>query len=87
MVAKKDFNAPKHMLLEDVSNLEVIKALTSLKSRGFVKEQFNWQYYFWCVFPRSPSAFLTFDAGSSRMRVSPTSAISSTSPLRLSRPR
>lgn len=40
-VAKKDYNAPKHMEL-DVPNLEVIKALQSLNSRGFVKTQFSW---------------------------------------------
>merc|ERR1712154_197926 len=39
MVAKKDTHAPKHPELEAVPNLQVIKALTSLKSRGYVKEQ------------------------------------------------
>ncbi|CAH1787586.1 unnamed protein product, partial [Owenia fusiformis] len=39
MVAKKDFNAPKHPELESVPNLHVIKALQSLKSRGMVTEQ------------------------------------------------
>ena len=42
MVAKKDTHAPKHPELETIPNLQVIKALTSLKSRGFVKEQFAW---------------------------------------------
>ena len=42
MVAKKDTYAPKHPELETIPNLQVIKALTSLKSRGFVKEQFAW---------------------------------------------
>ncbi|XP_014663133.1 PREDICTED: 40S ribosomal protein S10-like [Priapulus caudatus] len=46
MVAKKDFNAPKHPNL-DIPNLHVIKALTSLKSRGYVKEQFAWRHYYW----------------------------------------
>lgn len=50
MVAKKDFNAPKHMNLEDVPNLQVIKAMQSLASRGYVKVQFNWQYYYWYAF-------------------------------------
>merc|ERR1712187_666849 len=27
----------------------VIKLMTSLKSRGFVKEQFNWQWYYWFI--------------------------------------
>merc|ERR1712071_362315 len=47
MVAKKDFNLPKHPELETIPNLQVIKALTSLKSRGYVKEQFAWRHYYW----------------------------------------
>ena len=27
--------------------LQVIKALTSLKSRGYVREQFAWRHYYW----------------------------------------
>ncbi|PFH50034.1 hypothetical protein AMATHDRAFT_75852 [Amanita thiersii Skay4041] len=50
LVAKKDFNAPKHEEL-DVPNLQVIKALQSLKSRGFVKTQFSWQYYYYVLTP------------------------------------
>merc|ERR1712173_252264 len=46
MVAKKDTHAPKHPELE-VPNLQVIKSLTSLKSRGYVKEQFAWRHYYW----------------------------------------
>ncbi|XP_017783776.1 PREDICTED: 40S ribosomal protein S10 [Nicrophorus vespilloides] len=47
MVAKKDYHAPKHPELETIPNLEVIKALQSLKSRGFVKEQFAWRHFYW----------------------------------------
>ena len=79
LVAKKDFNAPKHNEIESVPNLQVIKAMQvscptalhrlltmlgghqlegmprfhcvslfqSLKSRGYVKEQFSWQHYYW----------------------------------------
>ncbi|XP_044748254.1 40S ribosomal protein S10-like [Coccinella septempunctata] len=47
MVAKKDFQAPKHPELENIPNLHVIKALQSLKSKGFVKEQFAWRHYYW----------------------------------------
>ena len=46
MVAHKDFNAPKHHYL-DVRNLVVIKLMTSLKSREYVKESFSWQWYYW----------------------------------------
>jgi small subunit ribosomal protein S10e len=46
MVAKKDFNAPKHQDL-DVPNLEVIKAMQSFNSRGLVTTRFSWQYYYY----------------------------------------
>jgi small subunit ribosomal protein S10e len=45
LVAKKDFNAPKHAEL-DVKNLHVIKACQSLTSRGYLTTQFSWQYYY-----------------------------------------
>jgi len=48
MVAKKDFNAPKHEEL-DVPNLEVIKVLQSLTSRGYVKTRFSWQWYYYTL--------------------------------------
>ncbi|UYV61654.1 RPS10 [Cordylochernes scorpioides] len=49
MVAKKDFNAPKHNAeeLASIPNLQVIKAMQSLKSKGYVKEQFAWRHYYW----------------------------------------
>jgi small subunit ribosomal protein S10e len=47
MVAEKDFNMPKHPELDSVPNLHVIKAMTSLHSRGFVREQFAWRHYYW----------------------------------------
>jgi small subunit ribosomal protein S10e len=50
LVAKKDYNAPKHEEL-DVPNLQVIKALQSLTSKGLVKTQFSWQYYYYTVTP------------------------------------
>jgi small subunit ribosomal protein S10e len=46
LVAKKDCFAPKHSEI-DVPNLHVMKALTSLKSKGFVREQFAWRHYYW----------------------------------------
>ena len=45
LVAKKDFNAPKHEEL-DVPNLQVIEALQRLTSSGYVKTQFSWQWYY-----------------------------------------
>ncbi|KII85230.1 hypothetical protein PLICRDRAFT_45410 [Plicaturopsis crispa FD-325 SS-3] len=50
LVAKKDFNAPKHEEL-DVPNLQVIKALQSLTSKGYVKTQFSWQWYYYVLTP------------------------------------
>ncbi|XP_046995530.1 40S ribosomal protein S10 [Schistocerca americana] len=49
MVAKKDFHAPKHPALElqTIPNLQVIKAMQSLKSRGYVTEQFAWRHFYW----------------------------------------
>ncbi|KAL1122619.1 hypothetical protein AAG570_002946 [Ranatra chinensis] len=47
MVAKKDFHLLKHPELESIPNLEVIKAMQSLKSKGYVKEQFAWRHYYW----------------------------------------
>ena len=46
LVAKKDFNAPKHQDL-DVPNLQVIKAMQSFASRGYVNYRFSWQYYYY----------------------------------------
>ncbi|KAI8920959.1 putative 40S ribosomal protein S10-B [Powellomyces hirtus] len=46
MVAKKDFNAAKHQDV-DVPNLQVIKALQSMTSRGYVATRFSWQYYYY----------------------------------------
>lgn len=50
LVAKKDYNAPKHEEL-DVPNLQVIKAMQSLTSKGFVKTQFSWQWYYYTLTP------------------------------------
>ncbi|CAG7731550.1 unnamed protein product [Allacma fusca] len=47
MVAKKDFHAPQHPELDGIPNLHVIKALQSLKSKGYVTEQFAWRHYYW----------------------------------------
>ena len=48
LVAAKDFNAAKHPDIA-VSNLEVIKAMQSLTSRGFVKTLFAWQHYYYTL--------------------------------------
>ena len=46
LVAKKDYNAPKHQDL-DVPNLQVIKAMQSFNSKGYVNTRFSWQYYYY----------------------------------------
>ncbi len=48
LVAKKDFNAPRHQDL-DIPNLEVIKAMQSLQSKGLVKTRFSWQYFYYTL--------------------------------------
>lgn len=48
LVAAKDFNAPSHQDIA-VPNLQVIKALQSLDSRGYVKTRFSWQYYYYSL--------------------------------------
>ncbi|KAH8826201.1 Plectin/S10 domain-containing protein, partial [Flagelloscypha sp. PMI_526] len=50
LVAKKDFNVPKHEEF-DVLNLRVIKALQSLTSQGYVKTQFSWRWYYYTLTP------------------------------------
>ena len=71
MVAKKDYNAPKHEEL-DVPNLEVIKAMQSLTSKGLVKTQFSWQWYYYALTPegvdflREWCVSLSFDPPSTR---------------------
>ncbi|KAL4838759.1 hypothetical protein H8958_013376 [Nasalis larvatus] len=48
MVTKKDVHTPKHPELADknVPNLRVMKAMQSLKSKGYVKEQFAWRHFY-----------------------------------------
>lgn len=46
IVVKKDANAPKHEDLP-VPNLQVMKTLQSLKSRGYVTEQFSWHHFYY----------------------------------------
>jgi len=50
LVAKKDFNLPKHGDI-DTKNLFVVKACQSLTSRGYLKTQFSWQYYYYTLTP------------------------------------
>eukprot|EP00999_Lentomonas_sp_LEN2_P001174 NODE_2186_length_629_cov_113.976096_g2136_i0.p1 GENE.NODE_2186_length_629_cov_113.976096_g2136_i0~~NODE_2186_length_629_cov_113.976096_g2136_i0.p1 ORF type:complete len:159 (-),score=35.73 NODE_2186_length_629_cov_113.976096_g2136_i0:81-557(-) len=48
LVAKKDFQAA-HPDVEGVSNLHVIKLMQSFHSKGWVKQQYNWQYFYWAL--------------------------------------
>jgi small subunit ribosomal protein S10e len=48
LVAPKDYNLSKHQDI-DVPNLQVIKAMQSLTSRGYVKTQFSWQWYYYSL--------------------------------------
>jgi len=51
LVAKKDFFLSPHPDFEEsnVKNLHVLKALKSLKSRGYVKENFTWSHYYYSL--------------------------------------
>mmetsp|Transcript_8448 Transcript_8448/g.14933 ORF Transcript_8448/g.14933 Transcript_8448/m.14933 type:complete len:159 (+) Transcript_8448:51-527(+) len=46
LVAKKDTTKPKHDEI-DVPNLEVMFVMRSLKSRGYVRETFCWQWFYY----------------------------------------
>jgi small subunit ribosomal protein S10e len=50
LVAKKDFFKKQHDEIE-VANLEVLMLMKSMKSREYVRETFNWQYYYWYLTP------------------------------------
>jgi small subunit ribosomal protein S10e len=45
MVAKKDFKVKHHEL--NVPNLEVVKMMQSLRSQGYIRETFSWQWYYY----------------------------------------
>ena len=47
LVAKKDITLEKHSDAIPISNLEVLCLLRSFKSKGYVKETFNWRYYYY----------------------------------------
>ncbi|XP_041963739.1 plectin isoform X6 [Alosa sapidissima] len=48
MVAKKDKRPQtKHPDVPGVKNLQVIRAMGSLKSRGYVRETFAWRHFYW----------------------------------------
>ena len=47
LVAKKDHHKEKHSDALNIPNLEVIGLLRSFRSKGYVKETFNWRWYYW----------------------------------------
>nr|CAB3265745.1 40S ribosomal protein S10-like [Phallusia mammillata] len=49
IVAKKDPYLAQHPDIESVPNLHVMKACQSLKSRGYVRENFTWRHYYWIL--------------------------------------
>jgi len=49
LACAKDYKpTTKHQFLE-MPNLQVCKAMVSLRSRGFVKELFSWQWYYYTL--------------------------------------
>ncbi|MFT7811522.1 plectin-like isoform X1 [Arapaima gigas] len=50
LVAKKDKRPQsKHPEIQGVTNLQVMRAMGSLKSRGYVRETFAWKHFYWYV--------------------------------------
>jgi small subunit ribosomal protein S10e len=47
LVVKKDKYAEKHSEELNMPNLEVMMLLKSFASKGYVKEVFNWQWYYY----------------------------------------
>ncbi|XP_061089061.1 plectin-like isoform X5 [Conger conger] len=48
LVAKKDKRPQvKHPEIQVVTNLQVMRAMGSLKSRGYVRETFAWRHFYW----------------------------------------
>jgi small subunit ribosomal protein S10e len=48
VVIKKNYYQKEHEAIP-VPNIQVMKALQSLKSRGYVSETFSWQYYYYIL--------------------------------------
>ena len=46
-MVKKDVYQEKHSDELNIPNIEVIGLLRSFRSKGFVKETFSWQYYYY----------------------------------------
>eukprot|EP01031_Cornospumella_fuschlensis_P029302 gene29302-35374_t len=49
LVVKKDYYAPSHSEELNIPNLEVCCLMRTMKSKGFVTETFNWQYYYYIL--------------------------------------
>ena len=47
IVVKKDVYLEKHSEEVDIPNVEVMALLKSFASKGYVKETFNWNYYYY----------------------------------------
>jgi len=48
LVCKKDHSVTKHPTIE-VPHLHIVKLMLSLESRGLVKTQFSWQYFYYTL--------------------------------------
>ncbi|CAE8601003.1 unnamed protein product [Polarella glacialis] len=49
MVVKKDYQACKHIEMEDVPNLHVMMILRSLASRNYLSEIYSWQWHYYTL--------------------------------------
>lgn len=52
LICKKDIlpNSMHPHIKYPVPNLHVIQLMRGFKTKGYVKEQFNWMHYYWYVF-------------------------------------
>jgi len=49
LVARKSTRGINHHTLTDLKNIVVLQLMKSLKSRGYIKETFNWQWFYWVL--------------------------------------
>jgi small subunit ribosomal protein S10e len=51
MVAADDKQLKAHAELEDIPNLQVLKLMESLTSRGYVRRTYTWKHHYWFLTP------------------------------------
>eukprot|EP00003_Mantamonas_plastica_P019292 TRINITY_DN31622_c0_g1_i1.p2 TRINITY_DN31622_c0_g1~~TRINITY_DN31622_c0_g1_i1.p2 ORF type:complete len:146 (-),score=39.09 TRINITY_DN31622_c0_g1_i1:75-512(-) len=49
VVCKLDYNAKTHAQIDEVPNLHIMKLMQSLKSKGYVRETYNWRFLYYVL--------------------------------------